>query len=409
MRLIALGFCCLLASCASALTSSPLPAVPSYDTALQPPGASSYKTIFRFNNTDGAYPSAGLTAYQGMLYGATPSGGAGRQGTFFKITPNGAEKTLYAFGKTSGGDSGPQFGPLVEVGGVFYGTTYQGGTHALGSVFRVSPSGTSKILHNFTGGKDGQWPKAGLVAVNGTLYGTTSLGGTGKCASNEGCGTVFKITTTGNETVLYSFKGISTGEGPEGGLAYVGGALYGTAVQGGTPYGSGIVFKISLSGSLKVIYNFKGGAFADGLGPTGNLAVVKGVLYGTTAYGGTYGNGTGTSGTLFRITTSGSEKILHSFKGSPDGGYPNFTSLAYLKGALYGTTCVGGTHSLGTIFKVTTSGGESVLHSFAGGKDGAIGERLADAGPALLNGKLYGVTPAGGGKENYGTVYSLTP
>ncbi len=259
------------------------------------------------------------------------------------------------------------------------------------------------------GGKDGQWPKAGLVAVNGTLYGTTSLGGTGKCASNEGCGTIFKITTSGKETVLYSFKGISTGDGPEGGLAYVGDALYGTAVEGGTPYDSGMVFRISLSGSLKVLYNFKGGAFGDGAGPIGSLTVVKGVLYGTTAYGGAYGNGTGTSGTVFRITTSGSEKILHSFRGSPDGGYPNFTSLAYLNGALYGTTCVGGTHSLGTIFKVTTSGGESVLHSFSGGKDGAIGERVADAGPAVLNGGLYGVTPAGGDKMNYGTAYSLGP
>ena len=409
MRLIALAFCFALVSCARALTPSPLPEVRAFGIALQPLGASSYKTIFRFNDTDGAYPSAGLTDYKGTLYGATPSGGSGRLGTFFKITPDGAEKTLYNFGKVSSADSGPQFGPLVEIGGVFYGTTYQGGEKGLGSVFRVSPSGAAKILHNFTGGKDGQWPKAGLVAVNGMLYGTTSLGGTGKCASSEGCGTVFKITTSGKETILYSFKGISTGDGPEGGLAYAGGALYGTAVQGGMPYDSGIVFKISLSGSLKVIYKFKGGAFGDGAGPTGNLTAVKSVLYGTTAYGGAYGNGTGTSGTVFRITTSGSEKVLHSFKGSPDGGYPNFTNLAYLNGALYGTTCVGGAHSLGAIFKVTTSGGESVLHSFAGGKDGAIGERLADAGPAVLNGKLYGVAPSGGSTGNYGTVYSVKP
>jgi uncharacterized repeat protein (TIGR03803 family) len=409
MRLIALGFCFVLAGCARAFSSSPLPAAPFDGATLERAGASSYKTIFRFNSTDGAYPSAGLTAYKGSLYGATPQGGSGRLGTFFKIAANGAEKTLYNFGKVSSADSGPQFGPLVEIGGIFYGTTYQGGAHGFGSVFRVSPSGDAKILHSFTGGKDGQWPKAGLVAVNGTLYGTTSLGGTGNCASNEGCGTVFKITTAGKETVLYSFKDISTGDGPEGGLAYVGGALYGTAIQGGTPYDSGIVFKISLKGSLKVIYAFKGGAFSDGDGPTGNLTAVKGVLYGTTAYGGAYGNGTGTSGTVFRITTSGSEKILHSFKGSPDGGYPNFTSLAYLNGALYGTTCAGGSHSLGTIFKVTTSGGESVLHSFAGGKDGAIGERIADAGPAVLNGKLFGVTPSGGGTASYGTVYSLAP
>ena len=307
MRFIAIVSCYMLASCAHTLTPSPLPDVTSYGAALQPPAATSYKTIFRFNNIDGAYPSAGLTPYKDALYGATPAGGSGREGTFFTMTAGGAEKTIYNFGKVSSGDSGPQFGPLVEIAGVFYGTTYQGDAHALDRSF-ASAHPERKDPPHFTGGKDGQWPKAGLVAVNGTLYGTTSLGGSGNCASDEGCGTVFKITTAGKETVLYSFKGISTGDGPEGGLAYVGGALYGTAVQGGTPYDSGVVFKMSLSGSLKVIYDFKGGAFDDGAGPSGNMTVVKGVLYGTTAYGGAYGNGTGTSGTVFSITTSGSEE-----------------------------------------------------------------------------------------------------
>jgi uncharacterized repeat protein (TIGR03803 family) len=405
MRLIALGLCFTLACCARAPVSSPLPTAPFGGGALQPPNASSYKTILSFNNTDGAYPSAGLIAYKGVFYGATPQGGSGRLGTFFRIASSGSEKTLYDFGKVSAGDSGPQFGPLVELDSIFYGTTYDGGEHALGSVFRISPTGEEKVLYSFAGGKDGERPTGGLVAVNGTLYGTTSLGGTGKCASDEGCGTVFKIATSGKETVLYSFKGISTGDGPEGGLAYVGGALYGTAVQGSTPYDSGMVFKISLAGSLKVIYSFKGSPFDDGDGPNGNLTVVKGVLYGTTTSGGSSADG---AGTVFRITTSGSEKVLYSFKGGSDGAYPNFTSLAYLNGALYGTTCIGGTHSLGTIFKVTTSGGESVLHSFAGGSDGAIGDRIADAGPAVLNGKLYGVAPSGG-KGNYGTVYSVAP
>jgi uncharacterized repeat protein (TIGR03803 family) len=329
--------CCMLASCSHAMTSSPLPEAPSYATALQSSGTVSYNTIFRFNDTDGAYPSAGLINYKGTLYGATPAGGSARAGTFFKITPQGAEKTLYTFGKVSGGDAGPQFGPLVEVNGTFYGTTYQGGEKGLGSVFRVSPSGSEKILHSLTGGKDGQWPKAGLVAVNGTLYGTTSLGGTGKCASNEGCGTVFKITTSGKETVLYSFNSISTGEGPEGGLAYVGGALYGTAIQGGTPYDSGIVFKVSLSGSLKVIYNFKGGFFSDGFGPTGNLTVVKEVLDGTTAYGGAYGKGSGTSGTVFRITTSGAKRSCTPLRAPRTEDIPTLrawrTSMASSTGA----------------------------------------------------------------------------
>jgi uncharacterized repeat protein (TIGR03803 family) len=398
-RLIALLSCCALVSCSRANISSPLPQTPSYRTALGIPAAVSYKTIFRFDGKDGEYPSAGLTSASGALYGAAGSSTDGGYGAFFKIASNASEKTF----STPIDLTTAEFGPLVEVGGQFYGTTYQG-EGGLGSVFRVSPSGAAKTLHVFKGGKDGYWPRAGLVAVNGTLYGTTSAGGTGTCGSQQGCGTVFRITTSGKETVLHSFKSIATGSVPEGGLVYVGGALYGTAEQGGTG-DSGIVFKISLSGALKVLYNFQGSFFHDGYVPTGNLTLLKGVLYGTTAYG-----GTDSSGTVFRITTSGAENVLYSFTNTPDGAVPSFTGLAYVNGAFYGTTICGGTDSLGTVFKVTPSGGETVLHSFAGGNDGSMGceNSPGDAGPALLKGKLYGVAPFGG-KDDYGTVYSIAP
>lgn len=404
MRLVALVFCCTLASCSHAITSSPLPEMPSYRTIVQMADAASYKTIFHFGLDSGANPSAGLTNYKGTLYGATSTEGNPGNGTFFKITPSGKETTLYIFGRVSGAPAvGPTYGPLVNLGGVFYGTSY-----SPGSVFRVSPSGSAKTLYTF---KDGENPEGGLVAVKGVLYGTTVNGGTGDCASNTGCGTVFSVTTSGKEKVLYSFKSITTGAHPEGGLAVIGNTLYGTAEQGGTPYDSGIVFKMSLSGKLKTIYSFKGGFFKDGAFPTGNLLAVKGVLYGTTTYGGTYGSGAEASGTVFRVTPSGNEKILHSFSGTPDGGTPYFTSLAYLNGALYGNTFCGGTHSLGTLFKVTTAGGESILHSFSGGKDGSMGciGGFGAAGPAVLNGKLYGVAPFGGSTDNYGTAYSIAP
>jgi uncharacterized repeat protein (TIGR03803 family) len=381
--------------------------MPSAGTVPVIPDAASYKTIFRFDLNSGANPSAGLTNDKDTLYGATSTGGNPGNGTFFKIEPDGTVKTLYVFGRVHSEPSvGPIYGPLINLGGVFYGTTYSPGT-----VFRVSASGEAKTLYTFKGGKDGQGPEGGLVAVKGVLYGTTVNGGTGDCASNTGCGTVFSVTTSGKEKVLYSFKDISIGAHPEGGLAYVGNALYGTAEQGGTPYDSGVVFQMSLSGKVKVIYNFKGGFFKDGAFPTGNLVAVKGMLYGTTSYGGEYGSGAGASGTVFRVTTSGSEKILHSFSGNPDGGTPYFTTLTFLNGALYGTTFCGGTHSLGAIFKVTTAGGESVVHSFAGGKDGSMGctNGFGGAGPVTLKGKLYGVTPFGGGVDNYGTAYSIAP
>lgn len=398
MRLTVLLACFVLASCSRAITVSPLPAAASYGTALHAQGAVIYKTIFRFGGTDGEYPSAGLTNYNGTLYGTTATSSDGA-GAFFKIAA-GAEKTL----STTDDLSTSQFGPLVKVGALFYGTTYQGGG-GHGTVFSVSLSGSVKTLHVFKGGKDGYWPRAGLVAVNGALYGTSAAGGTGSCGSQQGCGTVFKITTSGKETVLYSFKSIATGSLPDGGLADVGGTLYGTAEQGGTG-GYGIVFKISTSGSLKVIYSFRGNVFQDGYAPTGNLTAVKNALYGTTEYG-----GTNNSGTVFRVTTSGAEKILYSFANTPDGAVPSFTGLAYLNGAFYGSTVCGGVNSLGTVFKVTTSGGESVLHSFAGGKDGSMGceSSPGDVGPAVLKNKLYGVAPYGGGSANYGTIYSITP
>jgi uncharacterized repeat protein (TIGR03803 family) len=397
MRLIVLALCFVLASCSRGVQPLPLPQAPSYD-AQRGPAATSYKTIFRFDGKNGEYPSAGLIDYDGSFYGATGSSTDGGYGAFFKIASTGAEKTFFA----SLDLATAQFGPLVKLGDFFYGTTYQG-EGDFGSVFRVGPTG-AKTLHVFKGGKDGAWPRAGLIAVDGALYGTTAAGGSGTCASQQGCGTVFKITTAGKETVLHSFKSIATGSVPEGGLAYVGGALYGTAEQGGTG-GYGIFFKISLSGILKVIYNFKGAAFDDGYAPTGNLTVVKGVLYGTTEYGGKY-----SAGDVYGMTTSGAEKILYSFQNGADGGVPSFTSLAYVNGAFYGTTVCGGTHALGTIFKVTAGGGESVLHSFAGGNDGSMGceNTPGDAGPVLFDGKLYGVTPYGGA-ANYGTIYSTAP
>jgi uncharacterized repeat protein (TIGR03803 family) len=247
MRVLAVVSCLALGSCAHAIVSSPLPQAPSYAAAWRAPAGVSYKTVFHFDGKDGDYPSAGLTDYNGTLFGATASSTDGGYGAFFKIAAGGAEKTF----STSVDLVTAQFGPLAEVGGAFYGTTYQGGS-GIGTIFRVTPSGVAKTVHTFAGGKDGYYPRAGLVAANGVLYGTTAAGGTGYCGSQQGCGTVFKVTTSGKETVLYSFKNISTGSVPEGGLVYVGGSLYGTAEQGGTG-GYGIVFKISLSGTLKTI------------------------------------------------------------------------------------------------------------------------------------------------------------
>jgi uncharacterized repeat protein (TIGR03803 family) len=157
----------------------------------------------------------------------------------------------------------------------------------------------------------------------------------------------------------------------------------------------GTVFSITTSGTEKVLHSFKGGQ--DGEKPFASLVEMNGVLYGTTSAGG----GASSAGTVFKITPSGTETVLHRFAGGADGAGSQARLLA-LKGTLYGTTRKGGASDKGTVFKIAPSGQEKVLHSFDGA-DGAA----PDAGLISLNGALYGTT-AFGGPGNYGLAYKIT-
>jgi uncharacterized repeat protein (TIGR03803 family) len=191
-------------------------------------------------------------------------------------------------------------------------------------------TGKEKVLHSF-GYQDGKYPNAGLTDVNGTLYGTTSSGGSG-CLS-YGCGTIYSVTTTGKEKVLYSFVAGSDGAAPYAGLIDVKGTLYGTTASGGGSE-DGTVFSITTTGVEKVLHTFVGGT--DGTQPWADLIDMKGTLYGTTQGGGLNGYGT-----VFSVTTTGNEKVLYSFAGGSDGKYPN-AGLMNVKGTLYGTSLRGG-------------------------------------------------------------------
>jgi uncharacterized repeat protein (TIGR03803 family) len=250
--------------------------------------------------------------------------------------------------------------------------------------------------------------------VGGTLYGTTASGGAHSCSSSsfQGCGTVFSVTLGGTEKVLYSFSKSPDGNAPEAGLIDVGGTLYGTTTFGGTvdtcgystDSGScGTVFSITPRGGEKVLFSFRG---HDGTYPLASLIELRGRLFGTTFYGGSYttcGYDELECGTVFSITTGGTEKVLYSFGKVTDGADPA-ASLIKVKGTLYGTTENGGTQDEGTVFSVTPSGKEKVLHSFGNGTDGK--------GPAAalidVKGTLYGTT-AGGGTNGNGAVFALAP
>lgn len=389
-------FCTLLlASCAHAGGSSPLPGAPGEAGAQRlHPRTSALKQLFSFKGTDGKEPDASLIWAKGRLYGTTYGGGSADNGTVFSITTSGTQRVLHSF--KGGMDGALPSATLLYVNGSFYGTTPNGGGPGdEGVVYNVTDTGTETVLHRFTGNPDGANPYARLVSVGGTLYGTTAGGGT------NSAGTVYSISPSGTEAVLYAF-GASAGDGstPMSGLVNVKGTLYGTTAFGGKNCGSagcGTIFKISTSGTETVLYSFKGGS-NDGSMPASNLVRVNGVFYGTTLEG-----GSANVGTVFSITTSGSEKLVYSFQGAAsDGSEPQ--ALTNVKGTLYGTTSSGGADNLGTIFSVTTSGTETLLYSFAGGANGSTPR----GGLREVNGALYGTT-ALGGRKNVGTVFSLMP
>jgi uncharacterized repeat protein (TIGR03803 family) len=253
--------------------------------------------------TDGVEPTAGLVqAPNGDFYGTTSFGGSKGGGTVFKITPAGTLTTLYTFCTVVGCTDGaqPNAGLVQANNGDFYGTTAGGGSAEAGqgTVFKISPSGVLTTLHSFAGyPTDGGAPVAALVqASNGVLYGTTELGGT-NCGSTYGCGTVFKITPNGETTTLYSFcpqTGCADGSTPESALVQASdGAFYGTTPFGGTA-GSGTIFKITTSGELTTLYTFLCSGCVSGAGDepfAGLVQATNGVFYGTTASGGIYSHG----------------------------------------------------------------------------------------------------------------------
>ncbi len=311
-----------------------------------------------------------------------------------------AFRVIHAF-KGPTRDGAAAYGTLIAVGGKFTGTTSAGGagsscSSSCGTVFSVSKSGAERVVYNFGSYKsDGAFPYATLLRLQGSLYGTTSAGGAAS-GCQGGCGTVFKIDARGKEQVVYSLGSYTyDGLSPAAGLTNVGGTLYGTTRRGGR-HNRGTVFSISASDKERVIYSF-GSYKDDGLSPAGGLTSLNGVLYGLTELGGTHGDGT-----LFQLSTSGSEHVLHSFGRAGDGKTPR-GDLIFTNEALYGATSGGGTHGGGTIFISTSGGIEGVLHDFGKGSDG----KDPQAGLVAIKGTLYGTT-AEGGTHDDGTVFSLT-
>ena len=369
-----------------------------------------YKSLYSFKAySDGAQPNGGLVALKGALYGTTYGGGGYHgPGTVFRITKAGKERILYSFTYSNDGGDHPTSG-LSALNGTLYGVAAGGVPHSDGVVFTVFPGGAA-VFYDFKGKPDGDNPDGSLTATNGSLYGVTGIGGRGRCffgAYRSGCGTVFEVTTSGEEHVVYSFKGGRDGQLPIGKLVVLNGTLYGTTSYGGSGNGCnrcgyGTVFSISISGKESVLHRFKGLPYDAG--SPNSVVALNNVLYGTGA-GGTAG-----LGAIFFVTLSGGETILHNFTGGTDGANPS-AGLEAVNGLLYGTTQGGGGRGTcysepgcGTVFGISTSGTEQVLYRFGGSPDG----NNPNGYLTLVGGRLYGTTEPGG-SANGGTVFRISP
>jgi uncharacterized repeat protein (TIGR03803 family) len=366
--------------------------------ASQPAQAQTLTVLYSFGAccADGFLPSAGVIRDSGgNLYGTTADGGPSKWGTVFKISAHHEETILYSF--TGGVDGASPYGGLVrDAAGNLYGTTTLGGAHGYGTVFKVDATGKESVLYSFMGGTDGGGPYGSLAMdASGNFYGTTSGGGT------SAAGTVFKLSRRGKENVLYTFTGGTGGTDGASPLAGVtldpAGNLYGTTSAGGGPNNYGTVFKIDTGGNETVLHAFAGGA--DGQDPEGGLVRdFAGNLYGTTNVGGGDGN-------VFKIDAAGNYSVLFNFN-QTDGQYPSGGLLRDSAGNLYGTTIFGGEYNWGTVFKLDTMGNETVLYSFTGGKDGKYPTGVTLIRDA--SGNLFGTTQQGGSMSN-GVVFKLKP
>jgi len=360
--------------------------------------AKNYKVLHSFNNNVGGLnPIAGLIVDKGgNFYGTTAGTRMGEDGTVFML-PAGSNKPKFLHTFTGGGTDGsdPYAGVIMDKAGNLYGTTVGGGQgiNSEGTVFKLSAKRKLAILHSFYGGSDGAYVYAGLAMdKDGNLYGTTSLGGTGNN------GVAYKIAADGTETVLHTFTGGSDGGQPYAGLILGGkGNLYGTTFYGGAD-NSGVVFELAPDGTETVLYSFKGGG--DGANPyAGSLiADPAGNLYGMTYAGGASGDGT-----VFRLAHDGTETVVHSFAGGDDGAQPFAGLTMDSSGNLYGTAQAGGAGRDGILFRLARDGTETVLHTFEGGADGAMPSctLLPDG-----DGNLYGTTISGGLYDS-GTIFVI--
>jgi uncharacterized repeat protein (TIGR03803 family) len=332
----------------------------------------------------------------GNLYTTAQVGGSHNSGSAFMFTPAGALTRLFDFSPYSA-PTAPWSGLTLATNGNFYGTTTSGGiTYASGTVFMVTPTGTVTFPHSFTAGTDDGNPQAApVLGLDGNLYGTATVIYAGTY------GVAYKLTSAGKFSVIHTFD-YTHGATPYQLILGLDGNFYGVTRGGGTS-GLGVVYRMSKGGVVKVLHNFTGYP-NDGNLPVGTLAQASnGTLYGTTYLGGTKN-----IGTIFKISPTGTGyAVLHNFDRSVDiteGANPLAGLTLGTDGNLYGAAGAGGSKNAGALFEITPAGSYSSLYNFC-----AV-SCLNGFGPQVslvqhTNGKFYG--DASGNSLNPGVIFSL--
>jgi uncharacterized repeat protein (TIGR03803 family) len=355
-------------------------------------------------------PTGLVLGKDGNFYG-TASGGDYNRGVVFKLTPAGVESVMHSFDPSTG-DGGEPSGLILGSDGNLYGTADGGGANDAGTVFKITPDGTKSVLYSFKGYPSDSAPfdSSLFQASDGNFYGTTEFGGP------DNKGTVFKVSPSGIETVLYSFGSVAND--PAGGFSPLvesdDGNFYGVSGFGGAS-NHGAVFKITPEGILTLVHSFSGGP-NDGGDPYGSglLKGSDGNFYGVTSNG-----GPSDSGIVYKLTPAGDETIIYAFVSSADtGSHPTGALVEDGDGNLYGGTQDGGyprtvygnqgaslTGQSGTIFEITAAGNAVQLSNF--GPTDADGTN--PSGPPILgqDGNLYGVT-TNGGANGGGVFYKIS-
>lgn len=339
--------------------------------------AQTFADLHDFNcNTDGCngrYPGRIAQGRDGNLYGTMPGGGNPNLGTVFTVTPGGTFNKIYNFSGTDG--YGPFSGLTLGTDGNFYGATYNDGANGYGTLFKITPAGTLTTLHNFTAAEEGGAYGTPAASKTGTYYGVTYYR---KAYSITPSGT-FKLLP--NPLDSSSFAPLILGSD---------GNFYGTTIGGGIN-GRGSVFRMSTSGVITNIYSFD---YTHGSEPYGPIVQgADGFFYGTTTSGGSMAH---SAGVVFKLSTKGVITVLHEFDNTSttDGYQPLSGLVAATDGNFYGTTssgAYGGPTQYGVLFKITKTGTYTVLHNF----DSTHGADPASELFQGTNGVIYGETQAG--------------